>query len=106
MTMAQLKDIIDKLLTEEGKKQVTLRLTGDLRDIFLIQSSMNQAEHFMEMAKSQRIKCDKEHEKLYYRQAMLYYEKAGVFSQARNIARILGDTEMEEVYLQVLLHTR
>ena len=41
-----------------------------------------------------------------YKQAMLSYERAGVFSYAQNVAKIIGDSEMEKIYEDVILYIR
>ena len=104
--MTHLDDMIDKLQTPEGKRQASLRLSGDSIDVSLIQSSMSRAQYFMEVAKKHGMLGDKREERINYRQAMLAYEKAGVFSDAKNVAQILGDKEMEQVYHDIIRYVK
>jgi len=96
--MTQIDEIINKLQTPEGKMQATLRFSGDSVDIGLIQSSMSRAQYFMDVARAHEIVGDKKEAKINYKQAMLSYEKAGVFSYAQNVAKILSDTKMTQIY--------
>jgi adenylate kinase family enzyme len=60
----------------------------------------------MEVAKKHGMLGDKREERINYRQAMLAYEKAGVFSYAQNVAQILGDKEMEQVYHDIIRYVK
>jgi len=104
--MTKIDDIIDKLQTDEGRRQAQIRGRGGIIDPSSIIPFMSRANYFMEMAKSHEKKGDKKEADINYRQAMLSYEKAGVFSYAENIARIIGDDEMVKVYHDVILHVR
>lgn len=104
--MTKINDIIEKLQTPEGKVQASKRYSGDSEDINLIISAISRAQYFMEIAKSHEIVGDKKEAKMNYKQAMLSYERAGVFSYAQNVAKIIGDSEMEKIYEDVILYIR
>ena len=101
--MTVIDDTINRLLTPEGRMQARLRITGGKCDVGHIQSSMSRAEYYMQMAKTHEKNGDKKEAKMNYRQAMISYERAGVFSMAQNVAEILGDREMHDVYHQMLI---
>ncbi len=102
--MAVIDDVIDKLQTPEGKKHARLRATGGQSDISQVQSFVFRADHYRQMATRHEKNGDKHEARINYRQAMLSYERAGVFSMAKNVAEILGDKEMQETYRNVLIH--
>jgi hypothetical protein len=104
--MTHLDDMIDKLLTPEGKIQASSRLSNKDIDVYQIQSSTSRAEYFMQTAQSYGSEKDDNNRQLNLKLAMKAYEQAGVFSQAQNVARMLGDTEMEKVYQDILEHVR
>ncbi len=101
--MTQIDNLIDKLQTKEGKRHATLRLEGDSIDVAVIQSNMSMAQGYMQMAQSHEISGDKKEARIYYKQAMLAYERAGVFSYAGNVAGILEEKEMQDTYYKIIL---
>ncbi len=101
--MTQIDDLINKLQTEEGKEHAIKRLEGGPIDSAAITPFVHRAQHYMKMAQTHEIAGDKKEARINYKQAMLAYERAGVFSYAGNIASILEDKEMEDTYYKLIM---
>ena len=101
--MTEIDDLINKLQTKEGKRHATTRHQGGSIDSAAIVPFMHRAQHYMKMAQKHEIAGDKKEAKINYKQAMLAYERAGVFSYAGNVAGILEDTEMQDIYYKLIM---